>query len=554
MATGSVTVETLSFAQAHAQWHLPALGHGILFTLVGESRVRLPAAPQPPQQQREAVTEALSAFVQECTLDVSGDAPWAAVPAGATTLAKLSVLPLPVRACFSSLTLEALDAPPSSGSSSSSSSSSDSTATARFTLRLVVGSPTQTPFAFKHDTVRRYLAALCADPVGAQPFAVVVRHRAPRSSRTSSTTTSTSATSTRPPVLCAIVTDAARLEHALATDGRAPLTTPGADAAALVRRRPRSRAADAAAVLRWLCAPLVFAAAAAVLQLAPACTPRTPLAARWLLPQNSASSTTSAPPAALHVATRAQAWALGEAEGALAQCATPACTAAVLARAAAVLGVPADRVTPADLAALRTALPTTTEDARTQLHLLLLCCVVAAVVVVAAPGGVARRLCAPVRTRAARGAKALWRAVRPAVRWAHDHAVLEAAAYAVPLDLVAAGARHAPAAHGALVTALGVAAAVPCFVYSTVLHGCAPAVLRCVSHRAALRAVFYAWLAACTLPWALASRAPVAVLAAACTVVAALVNTLRALAVPLPWPLPAFHRARGHLLPHPHHT
>ena len=47
-------------------------------------------------------------------------------------------------------------------------------------------------------------------------------------------------------------------------DGRAPLTTPGTDAAALVRRRPRSRAADAAAVLRWLCAPLVFAAAAPV--------------------------------------------------------------------------------------------------------------------------------------------------------------------------------------------------------------------------------------------------------------------------------------------------
>ena len=240
MATGRVTVETLFFSEACAQWHLPALGHGILFTLTGESRVLLPTRAHTSsdkdkdqdqedkeQEERAAVTEALSAFVQECSLDVCGDAPWAAVPAGATTLAKLSVLPLPVRACFAGLTLDALDA---------SKASTSSSATARFTLRLVVGCPTQTPFAFKHQTARRYLAALCADPVGRQPFAIDVRHRmrsaAPSQNPSGEQEKDAERRPMRNATVCSVVTDAAQLLSALDAGGAAPFTTPEAQAAA----------------------------------------------------------------------------------------------------------------------------------------------------------------------------------------------------------------------------------------------------------------------------------------------------------------------------------
>lgn len=545
MATGRVTVETLFFSEACAQWHLPALGHGILFTLTGESRVLLPARAHTSsdkdqenkeQEERTAVTEALSAFVQECSLDVCGDAPWAAVPAGATTLAKLSVLPLPVRACFAGLTLDALDA---------SKASTSSSATARFTLRLVVGRPTQTPFAFKHQTARRYLAALCADPVGRQPFAIDVRRRmrsaAPSQNPSGEQEKDAERRPMRNATVCSVVTDAAQLLSALDAGGAAPFTTPEAQAAArtaagraaLVRRPPRSRTADALAVLRWLCCPILFAAACTTLAVVstrgvPSAIPVPPPFQQQEVQVQQVEGVS-----ALQVTTRAQAWALGAAENALAACDTDACASAALARAAEALGVAPGGVQRADLAALRAALPATedslltTEEGR----------LVRVAVLTAGVAGLLLLVLhnAAVQRCVGRAVKALWRAARPAVRWAHDRAVLEAAAYAAALDLVAAGARHGARRGGALVAALGVAAAVPCFLYSTVLHGCAPAVLRCVSHRAALRAVLAAWLAACALPAALAARAPLLALAAFVSAVIALIYTLRALSVPLPF-------------------
>ena len=531
------TVESLFVRRGYVQY-LPTSGHGLLFTLNFESRVTsasLASAVQSESsdnkkkkdwKQLEAV---LCQFVFGCSVDICGDAPWVVVPRGFTTFAKLSVFPLDLRKCFSTLNVDHV--------SVDKSSDDGARCCVEFSLRLVVGCHTKTSFAFKHQTIQWYLSSMCSDSTASKPFSVDVKRRV-RGSKSGTTKLVT---------ICSVVTDAQSLLLSLESNGtkeftteshqEAARTTAGRDAIVKVTRR--STLSNVVDVVRWLFFPFLFASLIATMHIA-----------EWKVGDPSAVKsfterfifkapapmippliTTESPvdneciQFIPKIYSMAQAWKLGTLEQQLIDCEQQNdmnCINNVLESAAKELGV--DSVNATVIHGLQAALnvsessgflslPFVDESSAVflsqSIHTLkspLALFVVVVVFLVLLITGTLERCCMPARRRAGHALKAIWRIIRPAVLFAHSYSFFELLAYLIPLDLVVAGSHHESQVLGTLVVTFGLVLACCSFFYSTFLHGCSPPVLKCISHGWELRAVFFVWLFFCCLPWALVTH------------------------------------------------